>query len=134
MHRGYIKIFRCIQDNPYWLDKPFSRAIAWVDLIIIANHKSASIRKRGIKIVVDRGQVGWSERDLAERWGWSRGKVKRFLNELENEQQIRQQNGPQNLNVTSLITIVNYPKSQSAEPQNDPQTDPQTGRKRAADS
>lgn len=134
MHRGYIKLFRCLQDNEMWCDDPFSRGQAWVDLLMIANHKDTHIRKRGIKISVSRGQVAWSERQLADRWKWSRGKVKRFLNELEDDHQIEQQNGTQNLNVTSLITIINYERYQSDEPQNEPQNEPQTDRKRTANS
>lgn len=106
-----------------WKDEKFSRGQAWIDLLMLANHKDSYVRKRGIKIDVLRGQVGWSERQLAERWQWSRGKVRRFLDELENDLQISQQNGPQNINVTSLITIVNYEKYQTIEPQNGPQTD-----------
>ncbi len=99
---------------------------AWADLLLLANHKEGFVRKRGIKITIARGQVGWSERQLAERWGWSRGKVSRFLEELEDLEQVEQKNGPQNINVTSLITIINYDKYQSS--------GPQTGRKRAANS
>lgn len=126
---GWIKLYRCIQGNPLWQERPFDRGRAWVDLILLANHRDGYLHKRGIKIDVKRGQVGWSERALAERWGWSRGKVTRFLHELKMEQQIEQQNGPQNINVTSLITITNYEKYQSDEPQNGPQNEPQTGRK-----
>ena len=134
MERGYIKLWRCIKDNPFWDDKPFDRGRAWVDLLLIANHERTCLWKRGVKIIVERGQVGWSERQLSERWGWSRGKVRRFLNDLKNELQIVPQNGPQNLNVTSLITIVNYDKYQKSEPRKEPQTVPQTGHRRATDS
>lgn len=132
MHRGYIKLWRCITENRFWQERPFDMSRAWIDLVILANYKPAVIWKRGIEIKVDRGQVGWSERQLAERWGWSRGKVQRFLKHLENDHQIEQQNGPENLNVTSLITITNYDKYQVNEPQTEPQTEPETGRKRAA--
>lgn len=104
-----------------------------MDLLLLANFTDGTIRKRGIKVEVKRGQVGFSERELADRWGWSRGKVGRFLDELKNEQQIEPQNGPQKNNVTSLITITNYDRYQTGEPQNGPAngtTDgPQTGRK-----
>lgn len=118
---GWIKLHRTLLEHPVWIEEPFNRGQAWVDLLLLANHKPAQIRKRGIKVTVERGQVGWSERQLAERWGWSRGKVRRYLEELETAQQIVQQNGPQNLNVTSLITIVNYENYQYIEPQNEPQ-------------
>lgn len=123
---GWVKLYRCIQQNPMWTDKPFDRARAWVDLILLANHKDGHLLKRGIKIDIKRGQVGWSERALAERWGWSRGKIRRFLNELKMEQQIDPQNGPQKNNITSLITISNYEKYQGDGPQNGPQNGPQT--------
>lgn len=126
MHRGYIKLWRCIQNNHLWEDTPFDRARAWIDLILLANHTSGFMRKRGIKFEIKRGQVGWSERDLSDRWKWSRGKVKRFLDELEDDGQIDQNNGPQNINVTSLITITNYEIYQP--------TEPQTGHKQAANS
>lgn len=131
MNRGYIKLYRCIHENYFWQDKPFDMGRAWIDLLLLANHTETCLWKRGIKIIVGRGQVGWSERELAKRWGWSRGKVERFLKNLKNEHQIEQQNGPQNINVTSLITIVNYDKYQSNEPQNGPQNEPQTGHKQA---
>lgn len=121
MHRGFIKLYRYIQDDRLWTEKPFDRARAWIDLMILANHKEGTIRKRGILLTVKRGQIGWSETQLAERWGWSRKKVHRFLEELKKEKRIEQQNEQQNLNVTSLITILNYDGYQCEEPQMEPQ-------------
>jgi predicted transcriptional regulator len=74
-----------------WRERPFDRARALVDLILLANHHDGYIRIRGNKIEIKRGQVGYSMLALVERWGWSRGRVERFLNELEEEQQIAQQ-------------------------------------------
>lgn len=123
---GWIRLYRCIQKNPMWQEKPFDRARAWIDLLLLANFEDSYLVKRGIKITVKRGQVGWSERNLSERWGWSRGKIRRFLDELKTEQQIEPQNGPQNPNITSLICITNYERYQSDEPQKRPQNGPQT--------
>jgi hypothetical protein len=75
---------------------------------MLANHVDNFIRVRGIRIDVCRGQVAWSEPKLAQRWKWSRGKVRRYLNELETVQQIVQQTN----NQTSIITIVNYDEYQ----------------------
>src|SRR6185503_7267647 len=55
-----------------------------------------------------RGQIGFSMQSLGERWMWSKGKVLRFLNELEDEQQIVLQKN----NITTIISIVNYNKYQ----------------------
>lgn len=104
MDRGYIKLFRRLSESDLWLSEPFTRGQAWVDLVLLANHKPGFIRVRGVRVELKRGQVGWSEVKLAARWRWSRGKVKRFLNELETLQQIEQQKN----NVTSLIYITKY--------------------------
>ena len=104
MHRGYIKLWRKITDNPLWTDTKFTSGQAWVDLILLANHKPGQIRIRGIKVDVPRGCCGWSQGALAERWKWSRGRVIRFLDELQTVQQIEQQK----TNVTTLIKIKNY--------------------------
>lgn len=109
MHRGYIKWWRKSAENPLWTAERFTRGQAWVDLIMLANHKDGEIRVRGIPVPVPRGVCGWSVVSLSERWQWSRGKTTRFLNELEMRQQIEQQKS----RVTSLIKIVNYDQYQS---------------------
>lgn len=101
---GWIKLHRKLCENPLWKSEPFSRGQAWVDLLLLANHEGGYFYVRGNKVELNRGQLGYSQVTLADRWQWSRGKVKRFLNELETEQQIEQQN----TSVTTLITIVNY--------------------------
>ena len=112
---GWVKVHRRIQDNCYWKEKPFSRGQAWVDLILSANYKAGHIRKRGIMVEIARGQVGASQQTLADRWGWSRGKVIRFLKELETKQQVVQQK----TNVTTIITLVNYEDYQIKKTPND---------------
>jgi hypothetical protein len=104
---------------------------AWIDLLLLANHKEGFFYVRGNKVVVGRGQVGTSSRTLASRWQWSRGKVERFLKDLENDNQIE----PQKNNVITLISICNYDDYQNTEPQTEPQTshrqttdEPQTDR------
>jgi hypothetical protein len=104
MDRGYIKLWRRIQDSKLWLSEPFTRGQAWIDLIGLANYKDGYFRIRGNRVDVKRGQCGYSELSLSARWRWSRGKVNRFLNELETEQQIIQQK----TRLTTLITIINY--------------------------
>ena len=106
---GWIKLHRQIQDNPLYFSEPFTRSSAWIDLLLLANHKDAYFYKRGVKIDVKVGQVGYDIDSLSKRWRWSRGKAERFLKTLENESQIiRQKN-----NVTTLISIVNYNEYQS---------------------
>ncbi|KKM27895.1 hypothetical protein LCGC14_1570130 [marine sediment metagenome] len=51
MHRGYIKLWRKLQNSSLWLDEKFTRGQAWVDLICLANHKNGYIRKRGVRSI-----------------------------------------------------------------------------------
>ncbi len=111
MHRGYVKIFRKLSDNEFWFSETFTRGQAWIDLVMLAQHKPGAIRKRGILIKLPVGAVGYSQSALSERWKWSRGKVIRFLDELEAVQQIVQQKSK----VTTLIHIVNYLEYQQDE-------------------
>jgi len=112
---GYVRVWRKIQNNPLWLLEPFTKGQAWVDLIMLANHKAGNINIRGNIIEIKRGQLGWSEDKLGERWKWSRGKVKRYINYLKTIHQIEQQKSY----VISLITILNYNLYQSDSTEND---------------
>lgn len=121
---GWVKIYRQISDNPLWTCEKFTRGQAWIDLILLANHTESYFYKRGVKINIKRGQIGWSSVALSDRWKWSRSKVNKFLNDLEKEQQIKQQK----TNVTQIITLLNYDKFQ----QKEQQTEQQKSSKRAA--
>ncbi|UFS69469.1 hypothetical protein LPW11_16405 [Geomonas sp. RF6] len=109
---GWVKLHRVLADHDLWLGEPFTRAQAWVDLLLLANHKVGHIRRRGIKIPVRRGQVGYSQEALADRWKWSKGKVIRFLAELKADERITQEIVLKNLAVSSLICITNYDEYQ----------------------
>jgi len=121
-NRGWIKLHRSILEHPHWMSEPFTRAQAWIDLLLLANHKESHIRKRGVLVVVDRGALGYDERTLAERWKWSRGKVRRFLQELTEEKRINrkisQKTIPKNTSVSACIYILNYEKYQSGDTEN----------------
>lgn len=107
--RGWITLHRQIVENPLWFSEPFSKSQAWIDLLILANHKPQTLLKRGIPIVINRGEVGWSETALASRWKWSREKVRNFLKYLKTVQQIDRVNN----HTLSRIIILNYDKYQT---------------------
>ena len=110
MHRGYVKLYRRLRDSDFWLSEKFTGPQAWVDLLMLANHKDTFFKARGQRIDVKRGQIAYSEVTLAERWKWSRGKVRRFLKELSSK--TVQQIVHQKTNVTTLITILNWEQYQ----------------------
>jgi len=112
---GWVKLHRKLTENPLWTCEKFTRGQAWVDLILLTNYKDSFFYKRGVKINVKAGQCAWSELALSARWGWSRSKIRKFLNDLEKEHQIIQQKN----NVTQIVTIVNYNEYQEKKTAND---------------
>lgn len=111
MKRGYLKLWRACVDNELYFSEPFTKWQAWQDLLVLANHKKRVVYVRGIAVTVDAGQVLAAEEFLAERWQWSRGKVRRFMSYLESKtvQQIVQQKS----RVCTIITIVKWDIYQS---------------------
>ena len=106
---GWIKLHRKITDNPLYFSEPFTRSMAWIDMLLIANHTDNFFFKRGIRVNIETGQIGYDLDTLSKRWKWSRGKAERFLNMLEKDGQIVRQK----TNVTTLISIVNYKEYQT---------------------
>lgn len=104
MHRGWIKLYRRINDNWIWEEKPFSKGQAWIDLLLLANYEERKATFKGEVITCEIGTVNISVLELSRRWGWSRGKTRQFLTLLEKDNMIE-------LNCTTnrtTICIVNY--------------------------
>ena len=106
MDKGWIKLYRQIQDNMIWTEsEPFDRRSAWIDLIMMANVQNKDIMYRGQMLRIKRGQVYTSIRKLAARWHWSRDKVNRFIKTLIKAHMVEKDNRTQN---ATLLTIVKY--------------------------
>ena len=101
---GWITLNRKITSHWVWNCEPYSKAHAWLDLLLYANHSDTKIILKGVLIELKRGQQARSQVTLAEQWGWSRDKVKRFIKTLENDGMISHQTSQ----LTSIITIYNY--------------------------
>lgn len=115
MATGWVKIHRELMDSFDYSSQTFCKNMAWIDLIMLANYAPGFITKRGILVSLNRGDVGRSQDELAKRWRWSRGKVIRYLLELETKGWIVQQGN----NITTCITIVDYSKYQDDSTAND---------------
>ena len=87
-NKGWISLYRTILDGWLWEDKPFARGQAWIDLLLQANHKDSKKLSKGELVEIKRGSLLTSDQILADRWGWSRKKVRAFLSMLEKEQMI----------------------------------------------
>lgn len=57
MTAGWIKLYRQIDENPLWFEEKFTRAQAWIDFLLLANHDRSSFLVRGNRVTVERGQV-----------------------------------------------------------------------------
>jgi hypothetical protein len=123
-NKGYIKLYRQIQDCWIWFaDEKFSKAQAWVDLLMLANHKEKKLYFNGELVTIERGQNMTSIRALSERWGWSKDSVSRFLKLLENDGMIEKICDTHR----TLITIINYEVFQSSETDDETQIGQEQG-------
>ena len=102
---GWIKLYRSITETDIWFAEPFSPAMAFIDLLLRANHKDAWWKSKRIL----RGQLWTSKNMLEQRWRVGFYKVDRYLNMLIAEEMITV--GYHSMGL--LITINNYDKYQS---------------------
>lgn len=111
MSGGWIKLHRKILDCFIWQDKPYDKARAWIDLLLIAMHHDKKMLIDDEIVMIQRGSFMTSIVKLADRWGWSRNKVVRYLDVLESEQMLNTKRTPKG----TLITIVKYDDYQLAD-------------------
>lgn len=116
--QGWIKLHRRLQLHWLWEEKRvFSRAEAWIDLLMMANHQDTRFVLGNELISAQRGEVITSELKLMARWGWSKAKVRAFLKLLENDSMIAKKTDRKK---TALI-IVNWALYQVEETAKEPQ-------------
>ena len=103
-NKGWISLYRKIQDSWLWQDKPFSRGQAFVDLLLLANHQNRKVMFNGNLIELKRGEFITSIRKLCNKWGWSNSKVKKFLDVLQIDEMIFYKSDTKK----TIINIINY--------------------------
>jgi hypothetical protein len=89
MYRGFVKIWRKIEDNPLSHDPDFMAL--WVWILLLANHTQKEWKIGYKKIPIKRGQFVTSRPNLAKITGVQESKIQRALKHFESEQQIEQQ-------------------------------------------
>jgi len=110
--KGWIKLYRQIQECEFLWDskeEPFDRRSAWIDLLLMANHKDKRMMFRGKAITVGCGQRITSLHNLAARWHWGINRVRNYLDLLQGENMLVRESD----NTKTLLTIVNYQKYQA---------------------
>jgi len=132
---GYIMLYRSFQDSAFWEERRiFSRAEAWLDILMEARWREEpkEVQIKNITLLCHRGEVLYSTKTWAQRWGWSPSKVQRFLHALSDDRKIKTKRPRivlKNEGVTVRITVSNYDlyqRSRSA-------GEAQVTRKRSAD-
>ena len=105
--RGYIKLYRKFFDTPLWTEpREYSRSEAWLDLIQAAAIEQRVIILDGRAIELRRGELLVSKRYLEKRWGWSIGKVTRFMQLLQEQEMVTVRAQGK----YTVITLCNYDK------------------------
>lgn len=87
--QGFIQLHRKIQDHWLYQEKrTFSKFEAWIDMLMLANHKDNKFVLGNELVEVKRGQFITSIRKLEDRWNWSNTKIINFLKLLESDEMI----------------------------------------------
>lgn len=114
---GFIKLHRGWRDNDIFGGE-FSRADAWVWLIEEAAWRPTRARIKGTTVELERGELTFSVRFMAAKWGWTKSRVDRFIADLRAESMITTRSkigtsaGHNAGQGQSIITICNYAKYQ----------------------
>jgi uncharacterized phage protein (TIGR02220 family) len=87
-----------------WKEKPYDKARAWVDILLLANHEDNKCLIGGELKVIERGQLATTITTLANRWGWNRKTVSSFLNVLSADNMITQERTKRGI----TVTVENY--------------------------
>lgn len=107
---GWIQLHRQIRENWIWEDP--AKLKAWLDILMMVNHEEKKILVNGELVTIHRGEKLTSIVKLSERWGWTRRRVVRFLDLLENDKMCttnRTANG-------TTIKVNNYKEYQGFKP------------------
>lgn len=113
---GFVAMSRKALDHPLLQDG--DRFRAWFWLVASAAWKPTRVKIKGQVIDLERGELSFSQRFLAEKWGWSKSRVDRFIADLRAEGMIETRTkigasaGHNAGQGQSIITICNYEKYQ----------------------
>ena len=82
---GWVAMRRDWQEHALFDGDEFSRRDAWMWLVANAAWRPTRVRAGGRLLDLERGQLAFSNRFLAEKWGWTNSRTDRFLRKLLDE-------------------------------------------------
>ncbi len=112
MNKGYIKIYRDLQEHWIWQEP--QKLKWWLDMLMMTNIKDNKMLRGGKLVTIKRGSFHTSEVNLATRWNVSRKVVTNFLKLLQEDGMIeieKSRNG-------TTIELLNYKAYQDKNGQN----------------
>lgn len=105
---GVFAVDRAIFDHPMFAPEPYTEREAWIWMCGAAAYKPTRVRCGRSVVVLERGQLSFSNRFLAAKWKWSESRVRRFLKRIESDAAVTLKTTRE----TTQITICNYDKHQ----------------------
>jgi hypothetical protein len=103
---GVFAVDRGIWDHPMFAREPFTEREAWLWMVSSAAWATKRVRVGRAQIELQRGQLAFATRFLAEKWKWAHSKVVRFMKRLEIDTMV----STSATREATLITICNYDK------------------------
>lgn len=104
MRTTWFAVDRDIQNHWIWENKPFAYGQAWIDLLLMARYADGKALVKGRLQDRKAGTAYVSIGFLAERWGWSKKKVRHFLKLLEDDQMVHTEGTAEG----TALTIENW--------------------------
>ena len=117
--KGWISLHRTISDH--WLypkNRSFTKYEAWIDILLECNHSEQKVLIKETLITCKRGESIRSMKEWANRWKWSKSKVKRFFDLLQNDSMIEYKS----VQITTHLTVCNYDSYQDVRNATETQT------------
>lgn len=126
-------VARSIWDHEFFADDDvFSERLAWIWLLSEAAWRPTRTKVGNVVVNVGRGQIAHSVRFMADKWGWHRSKVERFLNRLKTEAMI-ETDARQGVSVITICKYAEYQKvglPEKASTETPSETEPRQSRDR----
>lgn len=105
---GYVKAYRERFKHPLFKSQKFCRGYAWDWLVSHAVYKDHEIEVKGKIVILNRGQLSYSIRYMADAWNWDKAAVSRLLTRFKTETMIETSTETGQI----IITICNYEEYQ----------------------
>ncbi|MCU7492882.1 MAG: hypothetical protein HF312_18895 [Ignavibacteria bacterium] len=105
---GFLKLPREVTNIYFWMNSPFDRVRAWLDLLMLASFRRRTVKFGKTEITVEPGELAYPIGTLAKRWQRSRCFVYSLLREFVKMGLIKVNSGT----CTTVIRITDWEKYQ----------------------